>query len=78
MFLSNIVKDKILAILVFGDPLRNIALTWPIRSPYAAWEPRNGYEKKHNIASFCNKGDLFCDIGALGVDEHLTYGENGE
>ncbi|KAG8751675.1 hypothetical protein FRC12_012315 [Ceratobasidium sp. 428] len=73
---GNII-DKVLAILTFGDPLRNFGLFWPIRSPTVAWTPRNGYISYYNIASFCNAGDLFCEVGGLNVQSHLAYGTDG-
>ncbi|QRW12953.1 cutinase [Ceratobasidium sp. AG-Ba] len=77
MRLPNNLKNKVLAILVFGDPARNLNKPWPIDTPSVDLAPRDGSTSSQNIASFCNKGDIFCDIGAITVDPHLAYGTDG-
>lgn len=79
------IKSKMFAILVFGDPHRKRNLFpdafWPIKSPKVNMEPRSGYKKPQNVASFCNSGDTLCgqDIGIPNpsVDAHTAYATDG-
>ncbi|KAG8767113.1 hypothetical protein FRC12_006441 [Ceratobasidium sp. 428] len=70
-------KDKILAVTVFGDPNRGNGLGWPIKSPNVDMDPRAGSSPGQNVASFCNNGDLYCYPGGSSVPAHLAYASNG-
>ncbi|QRW25515.1 cutinase [Rhizoctonia solani] len=73
------IKSKILTVLVFGDPYRKIgrANTWPINSPSVNSSPREGSTSTQNVASFCNKGDEFCDPAGASLGPHLAYRDDG-
>ncbi|KDN42375.1 hypothetical protein RSAG8_06866, partial [Rhizoctonia solani AG-8 WAC10335] len=49
--LNPAVKSKVVSILVFGDPLRNIGGAWPINMPKLNKSPRAG-NNGENIGSF--------------------------
>ncbi|KDN42361.1 hypothetical protein RSAG8_06852, partial [Rhizoctonia solani AG-8 WAC10335] len=69
MKLSDHIKKKIAAIVVFGDPLHNITTSrsWPIDSPVVNLNPRSGFNNSQNVASFCNRGDI------TGGKQHLVW-----
>ncbi|KAF8599891.1 alpha/beta-hydrolase [Ceratobasidium sp. AG-I] len=75
--LSSSLKGKVAAILVFGDPARNINSPWPITSPSVDLAPKDGSSSSQNIASFCNLGDLFCYIPGVSLPAHLAYPTDG-
>ncbi|KIM22364.1 carbohydrate esterase family 5 protein, partial [Serendipita vermifera MAFF 305830] len=75
--LSSAVKAKVLAILVFGDPARNINSPWPINSPSVDLTPRDGSTTAQNVASFCNSGDVFCWPAGTSLAAHLAYPTDG-
>ncbi|CEL56502.1 cutinase Cut4 [Rhizoctonia solani AG-1 IB] len=77
--LGDDVKSRVLAILVFGDPHRKVgrANSWPINSPSVNSSPREGSTNIQNIASFCNKGDEFCDPAGVSLGPHLAYKDDG-
>ncbi|KAJ1306230.1 hypothetical protein OPQ81_010936 [Rhizoctonia solani] len=75
--LSSTMKDKIAAIVVFGDPYRGLNNNWPIKSPVVNSNPRSGFTSSQNVASFCNGGDIVCRAG-LSIPDHLEYGTNGD
>ncbi|CCA76187.1 hypothetical protein PIIN_10180 [Serendipita indica DSM 11827] len=75
--LSSSLKAKVVAILVFGDPARNINQPWPINSPSVDLAPRDGSSSSQNIASFCNTGDVFCWPGGISLAAHLAYPTDG-
>jgi len=78
-------KSKMFAVLVFGDPHRKRDLLpdalWPINSPEVNMEPRSGYKKPENVASFCNSGDTLCeqgvDIPDPSIAAHTAYATDG-
>ncbi|KAG8776592.1 hypothetical protein FRC12_000826 [Ceratobasidium sp. 428] len=74
--LSTVLKNKVVGIVVFGDPYRSSSNTWPITSPVVDSAPRDGSTTSQNVASFCNTGDLFC-AGGSSVPAHLAYGTDG-
>ncbi|KAG8774156.1 hypothetical protein FS842_001159 [Serendipita sp. 407] len=75
--LSSAVKAKVIALLVFGDPSRNINSPWPINSPSVDLNPRDGSTSSQNIASFCNTGDVFCWPSGTSLAAHLAYPTDG-
>ncbi|KAG8807174.1 hypothetical protein FRC17_004611, partial [Serendipita sp. 399] len=75
--LSSALKAKIRAVLVFGDPQRNVGGGWPINSPSVDLTPRDGSTSSQNIASFCNTGDVFCWPGGTSLAAHLAYPTDG-
>ncbi|KIM27634.1 carbohydrate esterase family 5 protein [Serendipita vermifera MAFF 305830] len=75
--LSSSLKSKVAAILVFGDPARNINQPWPINSPSVDLSPRDGSSSSQNIASFCNFGDVFCWPLGVNLLAHLAYPTDG-
>ncbi|QRV84366.1 cutinase [Ceratobasidium sp. AG-Ba] len=75
--LSSSLKSKVLAVLVFGDPARNINSPWPINSPSVDLAPKDGSTSSQNVASFCNTGDLFCAIPGYSLPAHLAYPTDG-
>ncbi|KAG8707833.1 hypothetical protein FRC09_001581 [Ceratobasidium sp. 395] len=74
--LSTALKNKVVGIVVFGDPYRSSSNTWPVTSPVVDSAPRDGSTTSQNVASFCNAGDLFC-AGGSSVPAHLAYGTDG-
>ncbi|KAG9109698.1 hypothetical protein FRC07_008264 [Ceratobasidium sp. 392] len=74
--LTTALKNKVIGIVVFGDPYRSSSNTWPITSPVVDSAPRDGSTASQNVASFCNSGDLFCD-GGSSLPAHLAYGTDG-
>ncbi|KAG9092901.1 hypothetical protein FRC07_011571, partial [Ceratobasidium sp. 392] len=74
--LSTALKNKVIGIVVFGDPLRSFSNSWSITSPVINSTPRDGSTASQNVLSFCNAGDLFCD-GGSSVPAHLAYGTDG-
>ncbi|CAG7848946.1 SubName: Full=Uncharacterized protein {ECO:0000313/EMBL:CCA71965.1} [Serendipita indica DSM 11827] len=77
MTLSSSLKSKIAAILVFGDPARNINQPWPINNPSVDLSPKDGSSSSQNIASFCNFSDLFCYPLGVSLPAHLAYPTDG-
>ncbi|KAG9051733.1 hypothetical protein FS842_011111 [Serendipita sp. 407] len=75
--LSSSLKAKVRAVLVFGDPARNINQPWPINSPSVDLAPRDGSSSSQNIASFCNFSDLFCYPLGVSLPAHLAYATDG-
>ncbi|KIM23819.1 carbohydrate esterase family 5 protein, partial [Serendipita vermifera MAFF 305830] len=75
--LSSSLKAKVAAVLVFGDPARNINRPWPINSPSVDLKPRGGSSNSQNIASFCNFGDVFCWPLGANLLAHLAYPTDG-
>ncbi|KAG8841610.1 hypothetical protein FRC20_004930 [Serendipita sp. 405] len=75
--LSSAIKAKVLAILVFGDPARNINSPWPINSASVDLTPRDGSSSSQNVASFCNTGDVFCWPLGTSLAAHLAYPTDG-
>ncbi|KAF8599892.1 alpha/beta-hydrolase [Ceratobasidium sp. AG-I] len=75
--LSSTLKAKVAAIVVFGDPARNINSPWPINSPSVDLAPKDGSTSAQNIASFCNNGDVFCYPGGTSLAAHLAYPTDG-
>ncbi|KAH7334955.1 cutinase [Rhizoctonia solani] len=77
--LSDDLKSKVLTVLVFGDPHRKVNKdkTWPINSPYLNSSPRDGNSSAQNVASFCNRGDEFCDPAGADLGPHLAYRKDG-
>ncbi|KAG8708588.1 hypothetical protein FRC09_001152 [Ceratobasidium sp. 395] len=76
--LSSNLKSKMVSLLVFGDPGRNIDLNpWPINSPSVDLAPKDGSTSSQNIASFCNTGDLFCAMPGYSLPAHLAYPVDG-
>ncbi|KAG9077227.1 hypothetical protein FRC06_009021 [Ceratobasidium sp. 370] len=75
--LASNLKSRVASILVFGDPARNIDSPWPINSPSVDLAPKDGSTSSQNIASFCNTGDLFCDIPGVSLPAHLAYPTDG-
>ncbi|CUA77387.1 putative cutinase Mb2006c [Rhizoctonia solani] len=76
MNLSSSLKSKVAAIVVFGDPYRDLSNSWPIDSPVLNSDPESGFTSSQNVASFCNAGDIVCHAG-LSVPAHLAYGTDG-
>ncbi|QRV98346.1 cutinase [Ceratobasidium sp. AG-Ba] len=74
--LSTALKNKVVGIVVFGDPYRGSSNSWPITSPVVDSAPRDGSTASQNVASFCNSGDLFC-AGGSSIPAHLAYGTDG-
>ncbi|KAJ1306262.1 hypothetical protein OPQ81_010966 [Rhizoctonia solani] len=75
--LDESVKSKVMAVLVFGDPLRNsMTSAWPINSPSVNTSPRGGNTGGQNVASFCNAGDMFCNPPGT-LMPHLAYANDG-
>ncbi|CAE6383966.1 unnamed protein product [Rhizoctonia solani] len=77
--LSDDTKSRVLAVLVFGDPHRKVgrANSWPINSPSVNSSPRDTNASTYNVASFCNKGDGFCDPVGASLGPHLAYRNDG-
>ncbi|CAE6522362.1 unnamed protein product, partial [Rhizoctonia solani] len=77
--LSSDLKPKVFAVLVFGDPHRKYRKdnAWPINSPFVNSNPRDGSSSTHNVASFCNRGDEFCDPTGARLGPHLAYPSDG-
>ncbi|KIM22437.1 carbohydrate esterase family 5 protein, partial [Serendipita vermifera MAFF 305830] len=75
--LTSAVQAKVAAILVFGDPARNINSPWPINSPSVDLTPRDDSTSAQNIASFCNSGDVFCWPAGTSLAAHLAYPTDG-
>ncbi|CAE6459719.1 unnamed protein product [Rhizoctonia solani] len=75
--LPSALQSKIASILVFGDPGRNLNLPWPIDNPSLNLSPKDGSSSEQNIASFCNIGDLACDIFRYGLLAHFAYPTDG-
>ncbi|CAE6533171.1 unnamed protein product [Rhizoctonia solani] len=77
--LNSDLKPKVFAALVFGDPHRKVGKdnSWPINSPSVNSNPRGGSTSAQNVASFCNRGDEFCDPAGASLGPHLAYKDDG-
>ncbi|CUA73236.1 putative cutinase Mb2006c [Rhizoctonia solani] len=80
--LPSAIKSKQVALVVFGDPyLKYLTAefenTWPIDNPTVNLSPGNETVSGANIASFCNMGDIICDLTGGEVSPHLAYGTDG-
>ncbi|KAH7334954.1 cutinase [Rhizoctonia solani] len=74
--LNDAVKSKVMSVIVFGDPMRNMrTAAWPINSPSVNTKPRAGGDNQ-NVASFCNTGDMFCSPPGT-IFPHLAYPTDG-
>ncbi|CAE6516901.1 unnamed protein product [Rhizoctonia solani] len=80
--LPSAIKSKQIALVVFGDPYLKYQTTehenaWPIDNPIVNLSPVNKTVSGANIASFCNVGDVICDLTGGEVGPHLAYGADG-
>ncbi|CUA67112.1 hypothetical protein RSOLAG22IIIB_07190 [Rhizoctonia solani] len=76
MKLSPTLKSRVISILVFGDPLRNLPTSqWPIDSPAANLKLRLGGSNQ-DVAGFCNASDMFCAPPGV-LPPHLAYPMGG-
>ncbi|CAE7138752.1 unnamed protein product [Rhizoctonia solani] len=76
------IKSKQVALVVFGDPYLKYQTeeyknAWPIDSPVVNLAPGNTSLAGANVASFCNAGDIICDLTGGEVEPHLAYGTDG-
>ncbi|EUC62580.1 cutinase [Rhizoctonia solani AG-3 Rhs1AP] len=69
------VRSKVVAVLGFGDPQRNMRSPWPIDSAVVNLNPRSG-NSGQNVASFCNAGDMFCNPPGT-IIPHMAYPMDG-
>ncbi|CAE6476919.1 unnamed protein product [Rhizoctonia solani] len=77
MNLPKSVIDRVIAIVVFGDPFYEIPTLWPIDFPAVNLNPRAGLNSSDNVISFCNKGDVVCQHSGVNFFPHWTYGRDG-
>ncbi|EUC62609.1 cutinase [Rhizoctonia solani AG-3 Rhs1AP] len=63
MKLPKYLKPKVIAIVVFGDPLYRLSIQWPIKTPVVNLVPSSSFDPSQNVLSFCNKGDVICGAG---------------
>ncbi|CUA71517.1 hypothetical protein RSOLAG22IIIB_09650 [Rhizoctonia solani] len=80
--LPSAIKSKQVALVVFGDPYLKYQTAefedaWPIDNPTVNLSPENETVSGANIASFCNVGDIICDLTGGEVPPHLAYGTDG-
>ncbi|KDN46694.1 hypothetical protein RSAG8_04074, partial [Rhizoctonia solani AG-8 WAC10335] len=80
--LPSSIKSKQIALVVFGDPYLKYLTeeyenTWPIDNPVVNLNPGNTTVAGANVASFCNVGDIICDLMGGEVAPHLAYGTDG-
>ncbi|KAH7323416.1 cutinase [Rhizoctonia solani] len=80
--LPSAIKSKQIALVVFGDPYlkyqtEEYESTWPIDSPVVNLSPGNTTVARANVGSFCNPGDIICDLMGGEVAPHLAYGTDG-
>ncbi|KAF8732463.1 Cutinase, partial [Rhizoctonia solani] len=80
--LPDPIKSKVVALVMFGDPYLKYQTTefenaWPIVNPKVNLQPGNTTISGANVASFCNSGDIICDLVGNAVEPHLAYGTDG-
>ncbi|CAE6452708.1 unnamed protein product [Rhizoctonia solani] len=80
--LPSSIKSKQIALIVFGDPYLKYQTdefesAWPIDNPAVNLQPGNTTITGANVASFCNSGDIICDLMGADVAPHLAYGTDG-
>ncbi|KAJ1305641.1 hypothetical protein OPQ81_000638 [Rhizoctonia solani] len=80
--LPSSIKSKQIALVVFGDPYlkyqsEEYKNAWPINNPVVNSSPGNATVNGANVASFCNSGDIICDLMGGQVEPHLAYGTDG-
>ncbi|CCO34928.1 Cutinase [Rhizoctonia solani AG-1 IB] len=80
--LPDAIKSKITAVVVFGDPYlkyqtEEFESAWPINSAVVNLQPGNTTVAGETVASFCNTGDIICDLMGGEVEPHLAYGTDG-
>ncbi|CAE6485001.1 unnamed protein product [Rhizoctonia solani] len=80
--LPSTIKSKQVALVVFGDPYLKYQTgeyenSWPIDNPVVNLSPGSTTVAGANVGSFCNSGDIICDLMGGEVAPHLAYGTDG-